>query len=65
YNRAFTNWIYVRQFRGEAEQRNTLRGLTQIFDEVWYGERPCGEENYRVFEAGVRALGTPAPVGGK
>jgi hypothetical protein len=62
YNRAFTNWVYVRQFRGEAEQKGTLRRLTSAFDEVWYGERPCGEEQYRAFEKGVRDLGTPAPV---
>ncbi len=61
YNRALTNWIYVRQFRGESEQRSTLRQLTQVFDEVWYGERPCGEEVYHRFEEGVRSLGTPAP----
>jgi len=62
YNRAFTNWIYVRQFRGEVQQKGTLRTLTQTFDEVWYGERPCGEEHYHSFERGVRDLGTPAPI---
>lgn len=64
YNRALTNWIYVRQFRGESEQRRTLRQLTQVFDEVWYGERACGDEVYRRFEEGVRTLGTPAPAAG-
>jgi uncharacterized protein DUF4129 len=64
YNRALTNWVYVRQFRGDTEQKGTLRQLTQMFDEVWYGERPCAEEHYRTFETGVRALGTPAPVHG-
>lgn len=63
YNRAFTNWIYVRQFRGEESQKQILRQLTRLFDEVWYGERPCGEDQYRSFERGVRDLGTPAPVG--
>jgi hypothetical protein len=61
YNRAFTNWVYVRQFRGETEQKGTLTQLTKSFDEVWYGERPCGEDQYRTFERGVRDLGTPAP----
>lgn len=61
YNRAFTNWTYVRQFRGEAEQKSVLRRLTQVFDEIWYGDRDCGEEQYRQFEQGVRTLGTPAP----
>jgi hypothetical protein len=63
YNRAFTNWIYVRQFRGDEGHKQTLRQLTRLFDEVWYGERSCGEEQYRTFERGVRDLGTPAPVG--
>ncbi|HTE17656.1 MAG TPA: DUF4129 domain-containing protein, partial [Armatimonadota bacterium] len=63
YNRAFTNWVYVRQFRGETDHKGVLRKLTQTFDEVWYGERQCGEEHYRAFEQGARALGTPAPVG--
>jgi hypothetical protein len=64
YNRAQTNWTYVRTFKGEAEDKTTLRKLTGFFDEVWYGERPCAEEQYRFFEKGVRALGTPAPVVG-
>ena len=62
YNRAFTNWAYVRHYRGELEQKGILKSLTQVFDEVWYGERACGEERYRDFERGVRELGTPAPV---
>jgi hypothetical protein len=61
YNRAFTNWVYVRHFRGEADQKGVLRTLTQKFDEVWYGEKPVAEPSYREFEQGVRALGTPAP----
>jgi hypothetical protein len=61
YNRAFTNWVYVRHFRGEREHQEILRGITRIFDEVWYGERPCGETQYRYVESGARALGTPAP----
>jgi hypothetical protein len=65
YNRALTNWVYVRQFRGEAQDQGVLRALTHSFDEVWYGQFPCGEEQYRSFEQGVRALGTPAPGGSR
>jgi hypothetical protein len=61
YNKAFTNWMYVRQFRGEGDQRGTLERLTRTFDEIWYGDRPCDEPRYRAFEAGARSLGTPAP----
>src|SRR5262249_19252060 len=35
YNRAFTNWRYVREFNGQAEQRQALRWLTEVFDRVW------------------------------
>lgn len=61
YNRALTNWVYVRHFRGDADGKGVLGSLTQVFDDTWYGERACGEEQYREFERGVRALGTPAP----
>jgi len=64
YNRARTNWHYVRHFRGETGSRSVLRALTQAFDEVWYGGFPYGPEEYQRFEQGVRELGTPAPVGG-
>ena len=64
YNRTRTNWHYVRNYRGQSEGRRTLRGLTQMFDEVWYGQFPYGREEYSEFETGVRALGTPAPSGG-
>ncbi|MFN3650739.1 MAG: DUF4129 domain-containing protein [Armatimonadota bacterium] len=61
YNRALTNWVYVRQFRGEPEAQGTLRRLTRMFDEVWYGGHACDERSYREFERGVRELGTPPP----
>lgn len=64
YNRALTNWTYVRHFRGEPERKTVLQRLTQVFDDVWYGERPCEEPLYHSFEQGVRALGTPAPAAG-
>jgi hypothetical protein len=62
YNKAYTNWMYVRQFHGEAEHQGTLSQLTRMFDEVWYGDRAYGSEQYYTFERGVRQLGTPAPV---
>jgi hypothetical protein len=64
YNRAFTNWMYVRQFKGEPEACTTLRGLTQMSDEVWYGDRDLQADQYHTFEQGVRSLGTPAPAAG-
>lgn len=63
YHRALTNWTYVRQFRGAPTDKEVLSSLTRMFDEFWYGDRPCEEGHYREFERGVRALGTPAPAG--
>jgi hypothetical protein len=34
-----TNWMYVRQFRGQGEQRDRLSQLTRQFDAVWYGRQ--------------------------
>jgi hypothetical protein len=63
YNRAFTNWHYVRRFAGAPEQQQVLRSLTEVFDRAWYGRRPCSREQYQEFAAGVRAL-VKGEVGG-
>jgi len=34
-----TNWMYVRQYRGDVTQRHRLAQLTEQFDAVWYGRR--------------------------
>jgi len=39
FRRNRTNWTYVRQYRGQAEQRQRLAQLTEQFDEIWYGRR--------------------------
>ena len=64
YNRAFTNWHYVRQFAGAAEQRQVLRRLTEVFDLAWYGRRNCSTEQYEAFAGDVRSLATGQPTGG-
>lgn len=64
YNRAFTNWRYVREFNGQPEQRQTLRGLTEVFDRVWYGRFACAREEFDRFERGVRGLVIPGAGGG-
>ena len=35
-----TNWSYVSRFKGSDEQRRLFRGLTALFDDVWYGLKP-------------------------
>lgn len=57
YHRALTNWAYVRQFRGDPESRAFLRRLTEEFDEIWYGGRPCDLSRYEQFHALARRLG--------
>lgn len=64
YNRALTNWHYVRNFAGETDQRNVMRQLTERFDLSWYGRLACSPEQFRLFEQGVRALVKARPVGG-
>jgi hypothetical protein len=64
YNRAFTNWHYVRRFAGDTEQRQVLRRLTEFFDLAWYGRRACSHDQYQEFATGVRALVKATPAGG-
>ena len=52
----------MREFNGQAEQRQALRWLTEVFDRVWYGRFSCAREEYDQFERGVRGL--VLPVGG-
>lgn len=64
YDRALTNWAYVRHFRGGDAGRNHLRALTRVFDAAWYGLREPSSEQLAEFREGARALGTPIPAGG-
>ncbi len=64
YDRARTNWHYVRHFGGAAEAGEVLRRLTERFDLAWYGRRHCTTEQFQEFQAGVRTLAAADPVGG-
>jgi hypothetical protein len=36
-----TNWTYVQHFDGAAVGRDEFEALTQVFDDVWYGDKPA------------------------
>lgn len=42
FNRNRTNWMYVRAYRGTADQRQEFAVLTTLFDRVWYGLHETG-----------------------
>ncbi len=46
HNPARTPREYVRLLRAGSAQHKALRGLTQIFERVWYGLREAGAEEY-------------------
>ncbi len=45
-DRARTPREYLRLISPHAEQRETLRALTQIFELTWYAKRPAGESTF-------------------
>lgn len=45
-DRARTPREYLRLISPQAEQRETLRALTQIFELTWYAKRPAGESTF-------------------
>jgi hypothetical protein len=45
-DRARTPREYLRLISPQAEQRETLRALTQIFELTWYAKRPAGEATF-------------------
>jgi hypothetical protein len=45
-NRARTPREYLRLLEPNSARRETLRGLTGIFERIWYGNRPASEGDY-------------------
>lgn len=56
FRRTRTNWMYVRQYRGEAEDRDIFRRLTEAFDEVWYGHHLAAAEDMQQVQRDVAML---------
>lgn len=50
YDKSLTNLEYLHTLRTHATIQNALRPAIQVFDDVWYGFKPCNAntiENYR------------------
>ena len=50
YDKSLTNREYLRQAQADAELHTALGPAITVFDEVWYGHKPCDAEtvaNYR------------------
>lgn len=41
YDKSLTNLEYLRTLRAHAELQRALRPAIQVFDDVWYGYKPC------------------------
>ena len=49
-NRARTPREYVQLLEPGSARRRALRSLTGVFERIWYGLRPAGEQDYRQAE---------------
>ena len=50
YDKSLTNREYLHQARADVDLHTTLGPAIAVFDEVWYGHKPCNAEtvaNYR------------------
>ena len=50
YDKSLTNLEYLHALQMRVELQDALRPVIQVFDEVWYGYKPCNAdtiENYR------------------
>lgn len=50
YDRSLTNLEYLHALQRRVELQDALRPVIQVFDDVWYGYKPCNAdtiENYR------------------
>jgi hypothetical protein len=56
FRRNRTNWTYVRQFRGEGDQRQRLSQLTEQFDAIWYGRQSPEQASMQRAKQQVRTL---------
>ncbi len=41
YDKSLTNLEYLRTLQTQAELQDVLRPAIQVFDDVWYGYKPC------------------------
>jgi hypothetical protein len=64
FNRHCTNWTYVRRYRGTSGEREVFSGLTELFDDVWYGLHPPSGADFATLRQQVRSLIEPGDAPG-
>lgn len=62
FRKSLTNRAYVGRYRGPTDEIHTFSTLTDVFDRVWYGDKPVSEENRGVIVAQVRSLLKPPVI---
>ena len=60
YHPARTNREYLFLLRSWDELYGQFSGLTDQFERIWYGWRPCSRSDAEAFLAGIRTLEAPA-----
>jgi hypothetical protein len=63
FNRHYTNWTYVRRFRGQSSEREVFSALTDLFDSVWYGLKESTHPDLAGLKQQVQQLIAPAGAG--
>lgn len=56
YNATLTNREHLRQLHDQIQIHDTLRGIVNVFEDVWYGNMSVDEGSYRRFVQQVDAL---------
>jgi hypothetical protein len=69
FNRHQTNWVYVSRYRGATGERKIFSRLTELFDNVWYGQkdgdgRDLDSLQREVLELIASKEGAPAALNG-
>ncbi len=59
FRKSLTNHAYVNRYRGPKEEMQIFSTLTDIFDRVWYGDKPVSAETRAGIDIQMRALLKP------
>jgi len=56
YDKSATNREYLRQLEGQPSLQNALKSAVYIFDDVWYGYKPCTADTLAEYRSLVKML---------
>jgi hypothetical protein len=62
HDRSKTNREYLLSLRNQPELETPLRQVVEVFDRVWYGYQPLGDQDYRYYERQVGKLRQLRPI---